>query len=275
LIVPLVRDLLRALRDVAGFLRTAAIHSTLRDTYNRLLARVSVNNRNEAVSAYCLTLQGRAEMRNKEVGFSTQTADIPMEIGFATDSVNLKAHIKDGHSYDEGMAALAEIILNTEPMWNDDESVPSAFGAEFQATDHDAEDIESTTEFPLAEDYKRCLVQFASMDEAALSTFDPYRDMYALARQCIRMIAINSNLDEHEIMQQFDKWQFHSATGLPFLQDVTSSQNQNLICRTAHRFEDWASFPELALRFITCGTSEADAERIISMQRNIVGLHGK
>jgi hypothetical protein len=32
--------------------------------------------------------------------------------------------------------------------------------------------------------------------------------------------------------------------------------------------------PELALRFVTCGTSEAGAERFLSMQRNIAGLRG-
>jgi hypothetical protein len=31
---------------------------------------------------------------------------------------------------------------------------------------------------------------------------------------------------------------------------------------------------ELALRLVTCGTPEADAERLLSMQRNTAGLHG-
>jgi hypothetical protein len=31
---------------------------------------------------------------------------------------------------------------------------------------------------------------------------------------------------------------------------------------------------ELALRIVTCETSEADVERLLSIQRNIAGLHG-
>jgi hypothetical protein len=31
---------------------------------------------------------------------------------------------------------------------------------------------------------------------------------------------------------------------------------------------------EFALQMMTCGPSEADAERSLSMQRNIAGLHG-
>jgi hypothetical protein len=31
---------------------------------------------------------------------------------------------------------------------------------------------------------------------------------------------------------------------------------------------------ELVLQLVACGTSEADAERLLSMQSNIAGLHG-
>jgi hypothetical protein len=37
-IVPLIRNILTAWRDVAGILRTASAHATLRDMYVRLLA---------------------------------------------------------------------------------------------------------------------------------------------------------------------------------------------------------------------------------------------
>jgi hypothetical protein len=61
---------------------------------------------------------------------------------------------------------------------------------------------------------------------------------------------------------------------LPFLLDLDLREDRNQIWRTAHRFEEWSSFSEMAVRLVTCGTSEADAERILSMQRNIAGLHG-
>jgi hypothetical protein len=33
-------------------------------------------------------------------------------------------------------------------------------------------------------------------------------------------------------------------------------------------------FAELALRIVSCTTSESDAERILSMQKSVAGLHG-
>jgi hypothetical protein len=47
-----------------------------------------------------------------------------------------------------------------------------------------------------------------------------------------------------------------------------------MIWRAVHRFEEWYALSELALRLVTCGMSEADAERLFSMQCNIAGLHG-
>jgi hypothetical protein len=47
-----------------------------------------------------------------------------------------------------------------------------------------------------------------------------------------------------------------------------------MIWRAADRFEEWSALSELALRLVTCGTSEADAEGLLSMQRIIAGLHG-
>jgi hypothetical protein len=88
-IVPLVKNVLQALRDVRGFLRTAAAHSISRDIYIRFLARVSVNNCSEAISAYWLRFQGRAEMRSKEDGYSTHTPDVQQETGLADDSINI------------------------------------------------------------------------------------------------------------------------------------------------------------------------------------------
>jgi hypothetical protein len=58
-IVPLIRDLLTELRDVAGILQTTSAHAILRDRYVRLLTRASLNKRTEASAAYYFRLQGR------------------------------------------------------------------------------------------------------------------------------------------------------------------------------------------------------------------------
>jgi hypothetical protein len=46
--------------------------------------------------------------------------------------------------------------------------------------------------------------------------------------------------------------------------------------RAAHRHAKWAELAELALPFVSCTTSESDAERILSMQKkkkNVARLH--
>jgi hypothetical protein len=64
------------------------------------------------------------------------------------------------------------------------------------------------------------------------------------------------------------------APEVPFLQHLDGSEEPNMIWRAVHRFEEWSTLSELALRLVTCGTSEIDAEHLLSMQRNIAGLHG-
>jgi hypothetical protein len=242
--------------------------------YIRFRARVSVNNRSEAISAYCLTFQGRAEMRSKGYGHSRHTPDVQRETGLADDNVNIKTCMKHGQCYDDVMAKLADIILNTEPMLNDDECAAPTCGAKFQVLEDDAEDTESTPEVVRAENYKTCLTQFASMADGDLLAFDPYHDMYPLASQCIRRTVSKAHLGRSQMIEQFDKWLFHSASHVSFMRDGNFIDDPNSNWQTAHRLEDWQSFSELALRFVTCGTFEADAERILSMQRNVAGLHG-
>jgi hypothetical protein len=114
-IVPRIRDLLTALRDVAGILRTTSAYAILGDVYVRLLARASINNRAEVSAVYCFTLHGRAEIRKRESDFSTQNHDFVLESEFSGEVVNLKVYMKHGCSYDDTIVQLVEIIGNTTP----------------------------------------------------------------------------------------------------------------------------------------------------------------
>jgi hypothetical protein len=44
--------------------------------------------------------------------------------------------------------------------------------------------------------------------------------------------------------------------------------------RSVHRYKEWVGFAELAIRLVSCATSESDAERVLSMVKNIAELHG-
>jgi hypothetical protein len=103
--------------------------------------------------------------------------------------------------------------------------------------------------------------------------YDPDHDLYAVATQYLRTFAANLGLDESSTISLFDRWLFSAAPEEQFLQHLDGSEGRNMIWGVAHRFEEWSA-PELAMRFVTCGTSEAGAERLPSMRRNIEGLHG-
>jgi hypothetical protein len=114
-IVPLIWDLLAALRDVAGIPRTTSAGAILRYMYVRLLARASINNRTEASAAYCFTLQGCAEIRKRESVFSTQNPDFALESEFSGEDANLKVFLKHQCSYDDVIVRLVEVIGHTKP----------------------------------------------------------------------------------------------------------------------------------------------------------------
>jgi hypothetical protein len=58
--------------------------------YVRLLTWASINNRTEASAAYFFTLQGRAEIRKRESGFSPQDPDFALESEFSDEVVTLR-----------------------------------------------------------------------------------------------------------------------------------------------------------------------------------------
>jgi hypothetical protein len=101
------------LRDVAGILRTTSAHAILRGMYVRLFVRASINKRTEASAAYCFTLQGRADIRKREFGFSTQNPFFALESEFSGEVVNLKVYMRHQCSYNDVIVRLVEVIGNT------------------------------------------------------------------------------------------------------------------------------------------------------------------
>jgi hypothetical protein len=95
---------------------------------------------------------------------------------------------------------------------------------------------------------------------------NPYHDLYAVATQYLRTFAANLGLNESSAIAAFDRWRFSAAPEVPFLQYLDGSEEPNMIWRAAHRFEEWSALSELALPLVTCRTSEAGAEHLLSMQ---------
>jgi hypothetical protein len=275
-IIPLVRGLLEALRGVRSLLNTGVAKMILRDLHIRLLARLSVNNMNEALTAYALTKQGRNELRLKERGYSTQGPDCEVEYPKKNDLTN---HMKGGSSYDDVIAALSQEIMNSEPFIGL-ECAPSVFD-EIMGGHRDMEGHNPL----ITVNYKLALSHFVRMfDDDRFNVDIPLRlpslSMYQLARSRILQLAVqvgsklDLQLDMELIGATFDKWLFSHPDDIPFLFGRRSPTSVDDMWRIAHRHAGWEIMADLALRFISCGTSEADAERVLSMQRNIAGLHG-
>jgi hypothetical protein len=130
LIVPLVRGLLSAIRDVALILRTTIAQAIFRDMHIRFLSRISVNNLEEAAAAYSLTLEGRGELRERERGYSTEGTQAAPEIQQLGGRDDLKRYIKSELGYDQVMEAVTQMIAQSEPMTDGGEPHPSAFEME-------------------------------------------------------------------------------------------------------------------------------------------------
>jgi hypothetical protein len=104
--------------------------------------------------------------------------------------------------------------------------------------------------------------------------YNRYHDLYTVSTQYLRTFSANLGLDESGTIALFDRRLFSVAREVPFLQHLDGSEEPNVIWRAVHRFEKCSALFELALRLVTCGTSEADAKRLLSMKRNIARLHG-
>jgi hypothetical protein len=281
-IVPLARRLLAALSDVQGLLQTGAAMMILRDMHIRLLARLCVNNRAEALTAYALTLQGREELRAKEADFSTQGRDSEIDLTLIEDNQGLKSYMKGNRSYDDVMTALFQEMSNAQPFIREDVCAPSVFGQIIGGH----RDMDGHNEFD-TQNYRSSLSHFAGIPDKERFELDIYADanweknLYEVSQNGILQVAekvaqkLGYDPNLTTIRAMYDRWLFAPRSEIPFLSGTRIELlSANEMWRTAHRYTGWEIFAGIALRFVASGTSEADAERVLSMQRNIAGLHG-
>jgi hypothetical protein len=228
-IVPLIRDLLTALRDIAGIFRTTSAHAILRDMYVRLIACASINNRTEASAAYCFTLQWRAEIRKRESGFSTQNPDFALESEFSGEVVNFQVYMKHRCSYDDVIVWLVQVIGNTTSLMTDTESPPSGAEGDFDASGDAVSGTEDGEEVASHEDYNERLGYFVALADPDLMEYDPDHDLYAVATQHLCTFAANLGFDESSTISLFDRWLFRAVREGPFLQHLDDSEEPNMI----------------------------------------------
>jgi hypothetical protein len=262
-IVPLIRDLLTALRNVTGILRTTSAHAILRDMYVRLfacsrglLSTIGLKRVPHIVSRF----KGGRNLK-RESDFSPQNPDFALESEFSGEVVNLKVYMKHPCSSDDVIVWPIEVIGSIPPLMTDTESAPSGAEGDFDASGEAVSGTEDGEEVASHEDYNERLVYFVALAEPDLMEYNPYLDLYIVYTQYLRTFGANLGLDESSAIALFDRRLFSAAPEVPFLQHLDGSKEPNVIWRAAHRFEKCSALFELALRLVTCGTSEADAAR--------------
>jgi hypothetical protein len=254
-VVLLVRRLLVNLNSAWSLIRTSVSKTIFRDMYIRLLSRLMCNNREECITSYLLTPYGRYELRTRQKGYTTCISE---------DEPIPRHPLHSGMSYDEFAAGICELILNTPPMIDEENCGRPAFGGPSGTIGDDS----------ISRSYDEWLDFFANMNLEDMMKYDPYEtdSLYEIAIESIEAISARLMLDKEAMKTMFRMWLFGDMKVVSFLNESPESVNE--MWRIAHRLKEWRNFAEVSLRFISCATSEADAERILSVERNIAGLCG-
>ena len=110
-----------------------------------------------------------------------------------------------------------------------------------------------------------------SLSLDALLNVDIYKFSYGKALAEITRLGRGLGLEKGYIEQKFSTWVYARREDTPTASNVGDSPDRIWRCVPAH-CEDWRRFAEIALRFITISTSEADCERMLSRQRDVQGI---
>jgi hypothetical protein len=73
--------------------------------------------------------------------------------------------------------------------------------------------------------------------------------------------------DPNEILDAFRRWWFEDS-------ELSHEVDPDKHWKDVHRCEGYEQVAHIVLRFITAGTSEAEVEKMFSVQKRIQGIHG-
>lgn len=100
---------------------------------------------------------------------------------------------------------------------------------------------------------------------------DIYKFSHAKALREIVRVGRLFGVEEGYIQDKLSVWLYGRREENPTSPNVGHSPDKIWRCVPAS-CEDWRQFAEIALRFVTISTSEADCERLLSRQRDIQGI---
>ena len=118
--------------------------------------------------------------------------------------------------------------------------------------------------------YNEVLEDFNERNIEDLLKINIYPDKYAIALRTLQAHSdLLYNINHETIKEKLDTFLFENVQNLNFLQDQNKSPND--FWRDVHSLYEWKFFSEIALHFITLPCSEADVERLLSVQKAIMG----
>ena len=239
---------------------------TLKILMTNLIVRLSATANATVVASYALSELGRSTLRRREEGFQTRGSEHSC---FTTERIaSFETFLDD---IDATLTAASEHVTSVGPDPN---------GCEFESTESGATDdlemflasgqLEDADSNPMEKDIvARNELMSLSLD--ALLNVDIYKFGHAKALAEITRIGRILGIEECYIQEKFSAWLYAPREDTPTALNVGQSPDIIWRCVPAN-CEDWRQFAEVALRFVTIATSEADCERMLSRQKDVQGI---
>jgi hypothetical protein len=273
-IVPMVEEAVTALQ---------AVHATapLRDmgdyaetvvalTY-RLIARFRVTfNAEAAIAAWVLSGQGRSEVRWANRGFATEGPSEPCSRSSALEEIleNYQGdHAKPGDDVpprEEEIDTFGTYLIDDE---GDDASGEKRPEGEIEPANAD-EAVLTESESNSVQDVETMLRAFPTFQEATQGGV--FQNLYNVAEAFLVRQAAILELDI-DVRQKLREWVLSRDPPIP---NEFLTHDPDEIWRRIAMTDAWRPFAVLALRIVSLAVSEAEVERTISVQRDILGTKG-
>ena len=300
-LIPLYRGFMEQMKNLWQGIKDAepkADWSELfRNLLGRVMARISCCAHDAAVTSYLCTGVGRDEQRKMQMGHLTsleiasQTRDGATNSGcdfqlnkviytMNQDRIDIgeadkadQARKEDRHEEGSEEDAMDEqIIVDGE----DDGRVH-----EREVDDRDSEEVEpdlqdsselSAMWFSRAI-YKQAEKAILSRDLDEMLNLDVFPDVCNTGLRTLQAYGalLHPNIPPEEIQRLLDRYLFGENIMVGARQ--VRNDNPDRFWRELHKLDEWRTFSELVLHFITLPTTEADVERAFSKQKGIMGRH--
>jgi hypothetical protein len=188
--------------------------------------------------------------------------------------IDLKPFRKEAVDSDSAVDRACELVRCSVALLISDDFPESTSTAPVLTDEPYTTDAEPDEDSPIADLYRKVLVHFNEMTEEERLGFDPYHSTWEIGRNRIAELTRSLEWNPEAMIFLYSQWLFDPGRDTQFVLDQSARESVNSLWRVVYRYEEWTAFADLALHLDSCWVSEADAQRVLSMQINIAGLYG-